>query len=335
MAHEITAADAMISGRFITPWHGLGEVVEDFNVEDLRRIMGWQVEKFMTQTVTYFPNGDETLEEDVIYPMDTEKYATVRMPRNAQEAPIVLGAGLSRGYKVLQNEELIRVVEPFVQQGCALETAGTLRQGARVWIMLRLSGDINVKGDDQINSYILFSNDHTGAQAARIGMVGIRVVCQNTLNVAESGKASQLIRIMHQGDVAGNLLEVSKLLDTAKGQFINYGASLNHLANKGIKEKDLRKYVTNCFFAKADHKIPELQERIVNQQNKIIQLFETGEGAELASAKGTVYGAYQAVNHFLNHNRDISAETRLGSLVWGSRAITDRNAYQGAMKLAA
>src|ERR1700734_1129464 len=117
MAHEITSADAVISGRFITPWHGLGEVTGDFGIEDLRRIMGWKVDKFLTQTCAYYPDGDNTRDEDIIESMDTGTYATVRLPRNSDESPIVLGACVSKGYSVLQNEDLIKVVEPFMTKG--------------------------------------------------------------------------------------------------------------------------------------------------------------------------------------------------------------------------
>ena len=334
MAHEITVVDSMISGRFITPWHGLGEVTGDFGIEDLRRIMGWSVIKVPLQTTPVEDVFSDFTFHNVKSLM-TDKYATVRLPYGEVDEPIVLGAGLSDSYKVLQNTDLIKVIEPFVEQGCMLETAGTLKQGRKVWVMLRLSSEINVGSDDNIKQYILASNDHTGAQAAKFGLIGVRVVCNNTLTLAESSKDAQLIRIIHQGDVNKNMQTVASMLNHVNGRFENYSHDLNLLAKSGINEKDLRKMVKDCFYNLKDQVDPKLALRILQTENNVVELFETGAGSDLISAKGTVYGAYQAINHYLNHNRDIALETRLSSMVWGGRAAIDKTAFNMAMRLAA
>jgi phage/plasmid-like protein (TIGR03299 family) len=321
MAHELNEHDQMISGRNITPWHELGEVRENFEIGDLHRIMGWDVK--MLPLIT--SSNDKT-----------ECFATVRMPRTEDEPRIVLGAGLTKSYKVLQNSDLIKVVEPFVESGCALETAGTLKNGQRVWIMMRLAKDLHVGKDDVIQKYIMVSNDHTGKQAARFGLIGIRVVCNNTLNAAEANRESNLIRIFHQGNVSDNLKTVASMLDHINGKFVNYAINLETLAKTGINTTDLKKYVEDCFFGRFNQlEKKEMEKRIIKTQDKIIQLFETGAGSDLITAKGTVYGAYQAVNNYLNHNNDIELDSRLPSLIWGHRSFIDKKALKLAMKLAA
>lgn len=327
MAHELHEHDQMISGRNITPWHELGEVKEKIEVKDLHRIMGWPVELVPLITA----DGDKT-----------ESFATVR--KNYTATPdgtlvtnnIVLGTGLSKNYSVLQNDDLIQIVEPFVESGCALETAGTLKNGQRVWIMMRLAKDLHVGKDDAIQKYIMVSNDHTGRQAARFGLVGVRVVCQNTLNAAEADRASNLIRIYHQGNVSDNLKTVASMLDHINGRFVNYGIILNHLAKEQINQEDLKQYIQDCFFERFSAKEKEeMKDRIVKRENKIIELFETGAGSDLKGSKGTIYGAYQAVNSYLNHNNEIPLDSRLPSLVWGHRSFIDKKALKLATRLAA
>lgn len=327
MAHEILQHDQMISGRNITPWHELGEVKENVKIEDLHRIMGWPVELVPLITA----EGDKT-----------ESFATVRKNFTARAdgsidtSNIVLGAGLSKSYSVLQNTDLIKIVEPFVEAGCALETAGTLKNGQRVWIMLRLAKDLHVGKEDVIQKYIMVSNDHTGRQAAKFGLVGVRVVCQNTLNAAEENHVSKLLRIYHQGNVNENLKTVASMLDHVNGKFVNYGIDLERLAGTGINTNDLKRYVHDCFFARfSDKEKDKMQKRIIARENKIIELFETGAGSDLKEAKGTVYGAYQAVNNYLNHNNDIALDSRLPSLVWGHRSFIDKKALKLALKIAA
>jgi phage/plasmid-like protein (TIGR03299 family) len=333
MAHEILQHDQLISARNINPWHQLGEVKESFTIPDLYRIMDWEVKKVRLATIY---EDDEENAQYFLDSLPTDSYATVRLPRNKDESPIVLGDKLSKSYQILQNEELIKIVEPFVEQGCAIETAGTLLNGKRVWVMLRLAKDLHVGKNDVIQKYIMVSNDHTGAQAAKFGLIGIRVVCANTLNAAEVDKKSQLIRILHQGNISENLKTVASMLDDVNGEFVNYGIRLETLTRTGINSEDLKKYVKNCLFAQfSENRKEERADKIAATQDKIIQLFETGAGSDLPEAKGTVYGAYQAVNSFLNHNRTIALEKRLPSLVWGHRSVTDKKALQLALKLAA
>ncbi len=320
MAHEILEHDNMISGRNITPWHELGEIIDEVGIPDLYRIMGWPVDLVRCKTV----DGDLT-----------DSYATVRL--NQDGSRIVLSGGLSANYKVLQNNELIEIIKPFVEQGCALETAGTLKNGQRVWILLRLAKDLNVGKDDVIQRYIMVSNDHTGRQSARFGLVGIRVVCQNTLNIAEgSGRENKLIRVFHTGNIADNLRTVAAMLDHVNGQFKNYGINLEMLARVGVNGNDLKRYVEDCFFPNYSHKRKDEEaDKIITTTDKVIQLFETGAGSDLAVAKGTVYGAYQAVNNYLNHNREVGLDKRLPSLLWGIHGTLDKRALHLAQKLAA
>jgi phage/plasmid-like protein (TIGR03299 family) len=319
MAANIQEHDQMISARNITPWHGIGEVVEGFFISDLQRIMGWEVLKERL----FLANGQST-----------NTYATTRTVVNAdgKNEKIILGDKLSEYYEVLQNTDLINIIEPFIQSGCALDTAGTLGNGKRVWILLRLQGDLLVGQQDVISRYIMISNDHTGKEAAKIGMVGVRVVCQNTLNVAEYSKTSQLIRVRHEGNVVTSLSQVAAMLDTVNGKFLAYGNQLNKLTGKNISIPDLRKYVKEVFFPKLDpSEEAEKADSINKLKDQIEKIFVEGPGSSLAEANGTVYGAYQAVNYFLNHESRGSLEKRLSSIVWGKNQQIDQRALSLAL----
>ena len=236
MGHQLYKNDAMMSARMITPWHRLGEVKENVTMADLHKLLGWPV----TMEQLYTKRGEAT-----------EAYATIRTIFNqdgTEKERIILGDKLSKDYKILQNTELLKVIEPLNEAGCAIETAGSLRNGRRVWVLLRLSTDLVIGKNDVIQKYILCSNDHTGIESARFGLVGIRVVCANTLGAAEHNNRSQLIRIMHNSKVKENLEVVASMLDHVNGQFLAYGEKLAKLADTGINSEDLKKYVKEVFF---------------------------------------------------------------------------------------
>ena len=82
----------------------------------------------------------------------------------------------------LQNKDAFKVFEPLVDSGdMTLHTAGSLRNGERVWVLCQLNLDNSeiVKGDE-IAKFALLSNGHDGKLAVHLGFTPIRVVCANT-----------------------------------------------------------------------------------------------------------------------------------------------------------
>lgn len=326
MAHLIGKTDSMVSGRGQIPWHKLGEVVPgNVPLETLERHIGWNVE--LEPLVT--KRGEPTT-----------TYATIRKDFiNGVFTRIVLGDKLGEGYGLFTNRQLLKIVKRFQEQGCAIETGGSLREGKRVWVLMRLQSDLIVGQNDRIETYVLLSNDFTGTESVKIGTVGIRVVCNNTLTWAESSENSKLIRIAHTKNVTEAVEDVVNLMDTANGGFLSYGEDLEALAKKGINQNDLNAYVKRIFFPKLeliedDKEKAKQADKLATLQRQINEAFESGPGSDLDTAKGTVYGAYQAVNHYLNHSKGRSSETRLTGLVFGgNQGVLDRKAFKEALAL--
>ena len=87
-------------------------------------------------------------------------------------------------YTVLQNTSAFEFFDTLVGKGEAIyETAGVLGRGERIWLLAKLPGYIKIR-KDIINKYLLLTNTHDGSSTVIACMTPIRVVCQNTLNVA-------------------------------------------------------------------------------------------------------------------------------------------------------
>ena len=180
--------------------------------------------------------------------------------------------------------------------------------------------------------YVLLSNSHDGSLAVRVGFTPIRVVCNNTLCLAHESKASKLLRVKHTSRVLENLEDVRDTIDLAQQEFAATVKQYNQLASRQIKSTDLVKYVRIVFGLKERHRTPaqEKQEKIVPS---VVRLFENGRGSRTAGAN--YWGAYNAVNEYLNYFRGKTQDNTLNSLWFGNSASLNKKALEVAMELAA
>lgn len=241
---------------------------------------------------------------------------------------------VGKDYSPLQNREAFNWFQPFLEAGEAtIETAGSLKGGSRIWVMARIRRDpMTVGKEDVMNQYVLLSNSHDGSLAVRVGFTPIRVVCNNTLCFAHESHASQLLRVKHTNRVRENLDSIRETIDLAQQEFAATIEQYRRLKAKQIDSRDLEKYVRVVFGLKDKEKTPaqKKQEKIVPNVTK---LFESGRGSRTA---GTNYwGAYNAINEYLNYFRGKTQENTLDGLWFGNGLQINNRALRVALKLAA
>lgn len=148
------------------PWHGLGKQVEQaLSSEEALKEAGldWTVVQRPIQT-----NNQ----------MEIPGYkANIRDTDNR-----VLGVVTDR-YKIVQNHEAFAFTDELLGEGVRYETAGSIQNGKKVWLLARLPENYIISGES-ISPYLVFSNSHDGSGSIKVAMTPIRVVCQNTLNLA-------------------------------------------------------------------------------------------------------------------------------------------------------
>ncbi len=302
-----------------TPWHGLGNrVIEALTVEQAIKQAGldWKVR---TQPI-YLADGRQLKGGQAI----------IRETDNTE-----LGVVGPR-YVPLQNHEAFKPFDPLVEAGdIELETAGSLCDGKKIWVLARLTGgDTRIIGDDVIRKFMLLSNSHDGTTAIRFGFTGVRVVCANTLAMAHNDAESKLIRIKHSSKAVANLEALRDVMNLANQSFEATAEQYRQLATKQINQKDLERYVTISLGYNAD-KPDDLSNRATDQIAKVVSLFESGAGQDLPGVKGTVWAAYNAVTDFLSHEAGQNANNRYNSLWFGANALVNSKALDEALKLAA
>jgi phage/plasmid-like protein (TIGR03299 family) len=314
MAHEIESM--AFFGEL--PWHRLGTALEEADLYDWQAAsrkagLDWEVELVPLLTA------------------DTQARVTHRAVRRTSDAR-VLGVVGPR-YAPLQNQDAFAWFQPFLDaREAALHTAGSLRQGSRIWVLAKLNRDpLVIAEGDEVEKFLLLSHGHDGSLAVRCGFTPVRVVCQNTLSMAHGSDASKLIRLKHTRDVLEHLANVREVMDLANQEFEASAAQYRRLARRSISQADLRRYVKKVFKVEDDR---EAGSRLRNLMEEIVRLAETGRGNDLPSIQGTYWSAYNGVSEWLTYSRGRSDDNRLNSLWFGASAVTNRRALEVALDMA-
>ncbi|MDD3948752.1 MAG: DUF932 domain-containing protein, partial [Anaerolineaceae bacterium] len=126
MAHELMEHDNMFSVQE-TPWHGLGIILPNApSIDDALRIakLDWQVRMLPL----YAQDPQNTL-----MPVDAHK--AIQREDTGEIFTVT-----SKYYTPLQNAEAFDVFRPLVEDGSIeLETAGSLQNGRKVWILAKIA----------------------------------------------------------------------------------------------------------------------------------------------------------------------------------------------------
>lgn len=213
------------------PWHGLGINVEEAPTsEEAIRLAGldWDV----LQTPVYMENGIEI----------PNYKANVRSTDNA-----CLGIVTDR-YKIVQNNEAFEFTDSLIgetEDGVVkYETAGSLAGGKRIWLLAKMPTK-SIVGDN-VDPYMVFTNSHDGSGAIKIAMTPIRVVCQNTLNIALHNAKRQW-STKHVGDMQSKLDEAKLCLQLANEYMINLDIEADRLANAKLYEEQIAEILDEMF----------------------------------------------------------------------------------------
>jgi phage/plasmid-like protein (TIGR03299 family) len=325
MPHNLAEANGKVSFAYYgqEPWHRLGQKLDApaTAVEAMVAAgLNYSVELTPLATVDGLSVG--------------QKKAVVRY--DTQEVLGVVGCN----YQPIQNGQAFGLMDAVVADGSLrYHTAGALGKGERVWMLAKLPGHIRVKtSDDLVDKFLLLSNTHDGSSALRLFYTPIRVVCQNTLNMAESRGEGQGVSIMHKGNLEGKIREAQSILGLAYRFFDDAAASINRLASYYPTQAQLSAYFKEIY---PDPDEGKDSKRAMNIREELHRLFEEGIGHDTQEIKHSAWVAFNAVSEFVDHVRPARgvndtdrASRRLNSIWFGSGSRLKEKAWNLAVEMA-
>ena len=339
MSHNLNVENGKVSFFSVKEkaWHGLGTVVKEaLNSEIAIKLAG--LDYLVKKMPNYIQLPDNSLKTS------GNSFSTVRTDNYA-----ILGDKLSEQYTVVQNSVAFDFFDDIVGKGEAIfETAGALGKGERIFITAKMPDYIRVKGNDVIEKYLLFSNSHDGSTGITVMFTPIRVVCNNTLQAALSDRSQRRVTIQHRSKAeeklkqAANVLGITNQLSAELEQIFNRMAEvrLTDLQAKGfvtevMMPETLQARIKAAQKAGNDELVTELSEISTRTQNTIdlvMDYYSKGEGQQLITTRGTVFGAYNAITGFYQNVKNFDTpEQKMLNNVFGN----GYNKGQKALDLAA
>lgn len=277
-----------------------------------------------------------TKERPGIYLPRSERKVTYRTDTGA-----ALG-DVSNDYRVLQNTEAFDFFDHVVGEKLAIyETVGNLHGGKVIWIYAEIPGSVKVIGDDEISRKILLSNGHDGSMAARMGLVPLRPVCENTFRMALAQMQNEFV-IVHRGNLQAQVAEAREALGMAKQWYEKAGEAWKVLAATTYKPADLDRYLAALFplpkqvsaVGEAQDRWLQVQDQILGQRKRVRELTEIGLGTDIKGVKGTLWGLFNAAVEWADYDYRGNEENRVASILFGQRADSKKKAFMLAVDLA-
>lgn len=324
LAKNAKTGEAAFFGVIEPAWHGLGVILDKpATAAEALKFSGLdfdvlQKPAMMNIGIDNRPNKIQLVEVP-------GKFVNYRSDNNTP-----LGI-VGKAYQVLQNKEAFSFFDPLVDKDEAIyHTAGALGKGEKIWILAKLPDYIKVGKDDIIEQYVLIYNNHDGAGSVVACVTPVRVVCNNTLTMALRNTTNK-VSIRHTKNVEDNLKEAHKVLEISNQYTEELSSIFNRMALTEVNDKKINKFLDSLYPKNEDTDFITEGDKI---KEAIKEAFFSGVGQEMKTTKDTVFGLYNAVTYFTDHQKVYkSADAKLKSVWFGGSANLRQKAFNNAFAM--
>lgn len=308
-------------------WHDLGQVFEaELSASEAYKRLG----KYTVKLAPAFADK-----------IALGKMAILREPTTDDPETRVFGI-VGEDYTLLTPDDICTIWDE--QVGQPIETIGALGYGETFFLSTYLP-TLDVKGDE-LENYLLVSNPMTGLMSAQTSVTPVRVVCQNTL-LASDRVATQKLKIVHDATAAQRMAEwLRETYEFAETTSKVLRDLFVHMASTRVRDAEARALFAAAYPTPTKPKhnatTPVMEQRVQWWQENVNlmerrregakMLFEgMGTGMDTKAAKGTLWGAYNAVVETEDYRKGRNDDQIGASAMFGERAAAKKRAFEYAV----
>ena len=265
------------------PWHGLGTIV---------------MEAPASAEALKLAGLDWTVVQEPVYTDNQEMIKGYKANVRSSDRK-VLGV-VSDRYKVVQNTDAFSFTDELLGKGVRYETAGSLQEGRRVWLLARLPKEYVIAGE-RISPYLVFSNTHDGSGSVKVAVTPVRVVCNNTLNLALDN-AKRSFSMVHTGNIHDKIQEAKDTLFMAESYMDSLGIEFEQLRRQKMTDEQVREYI-ELLLPMEEEPTPIQSRNIMKLRRDMEQRYY--EAPDLQKVGKNAYRFLNAVSDFATHSRPL------------------------------
>lgn len=334
MAHELDMTTGRAAIAFVgeTPWHGLGS-----RLQPGAPLETWQAEAGLDWEAKLAPVlfNRQIMDTDGQFKslLTTKDDSRVVYRSDTGDA---LGVASDR-YRPVQPKEAIEFFRDLTEShGFVLETAGALKNGKRIWALARTGESLKLRGNDVVDSFVLFSTSFDGSSSTNARHTAVRVVCNNTWTAAMATKGGVSVPHSTVFDASKVKLELKIGDDWAKLQ-----EQATAMSSRIVTRDETLRFLLDVY-----HGLTTTEEirEASNDEKKDAQMKKTMErltealfnapGANMTSANGTLWGLAQAVFRDVDFAKPARSQAnRLEAAWFGSGEALKQEAWNRAVSM--
>ena len=259
-------------------------------------------------TIDHAPTSEEAIQvagldwnviQEPVYTFDQKVVPGFRVNIRDRDRR-VLGMVTER-YHVIQNHEAFAFTDNLLGEGVTYETAGSLASGKRVWMLARLEDrDIT---DEIISPYLVFTNSHDGTKSVQVAITPVRVICQNTLNLALK-KAERSWSCSHRGDIQGKLKDAEMTLLNAETYLGELEEEFGELKLQTLTDDKVWDYIK--MLVPIDETEDASNRKIIRLQDvREEMMYRYQEAPDLRDREKSAFRFVNAISDFATHSDPI------------------------------
>lgn len=235
-------------------------------------------------------------------------------------------------YFPIQNVEHFNFFDEIVKSKEAMYSgAGQFNDGRLVWLQARLPKNILIAREDVVEKEITLISSHDGTMPLMVSLMPTRLACMNQLPLVRKNK--ELV-IRHTVNFKNKVSEARRILGLSLKYFDAFAEEANTMAKKKLNVTQATDYFEGLLAGDKE----EPSERDIQVRDKMLNLFEKGQGNTNPAIRHSVWTAYNAVTEYVDHYAEVRSQeddvmNRLKNSWMGVGARMKEDAYEEALVL--
>ena len=301
MAHALEMQDGEVAFalRGAPAWHNLANVLfdkdEHINTQtmlDSAKLSNWNVRL-------------EEIENPEGYRSHKSAHRVIRT--NPFDSGIDILGVVGQRYQVVQNEGLFEFGDNLLDGGASWESAGSIKNGTLVFGSLVIPKEFILDengANDKTTTYLLVHTSHDGSVALQASITPVRVVCQNTLNLA-LGSVKQSFKIRHTSSIDGKIAVAREALGLTFQYMDDFEKEAKALFETAVSDTKFNKIITTIYPKpeETNKKSLTVWENRIDTLNDLYFKSPTQE-----NIKGNAWGVFNALTERVDYFKERSRE---------------------------